>query len=132
MLQPTLPLDPVARRNSRSTKLLCDEFHVSLFFLYYGQLVLMLYISVSSYLGHIDPLQWNPYMEECLEFLSTNSECPGDDSLVCQVRLQLIANESDSARVTKTPAIFYVKTLITKVDRIKLESPSIQTDSKCC
>ncbi|CEJ83950.1 hypothetical protein VHEMI03314 [[Torrubiella] hemipterigena] len=84
---------------------------------------------ISSYLGHIDPLQWTPYMEECLESLRINSECPGDDSLVCHVQLQLIANESDCAVATKTPPIFYVKALIEKLDRINVPiPPSSQTD----
>ena len=45
---------------------------------------------ISSFLQKIDALRWTPHMDECLQVLGETKECPNDEILVQQVRLQLI------------------------------------------
>jgi hypothetical protein len=45
---------------------------------------------ISSFLQKIDALRWTPHMDECLQVLDETKECPNDEILVHQVRLQLI------------------------------------------
>ncbi|KAK9243068.1 hypothetical protein V1506DRAFT_494407 [Lipomyces tetrasporus] len=49
---------------------------------------------ISSFLQKIDALHWTPYLDECLQMLDETKECLNDESLVQQVRLQLIAEKA--------------------------------------
>ena len=88
--------------------------------------------SVSSYFAQIDAMQWTPYMEECLEVLSQNRDCPYDEMFAHQVLLQRTAGELENARGTTTvPSSFYVAALRLKMDEIKANiSPQLQQDGE--
>lgn len=88
--------------------------------------------SVSSYFAQIDPMQWTPYMEECLEVVSQNGTCPYDDMFMHQVRLQRIVGEVENARsTTSVPPAFFIGALRHKVDEVKVQiSPQLQQDSE--
>ncbi|KAJ5883783.1 phosphoketolase 1 [Penicillium subrubescens] len=80
---------------------------------------------VSVYFGHIDPMQWTPYMDDCINDLMQSKESPYDEIFVHQVRLQRIVGEVESVReATKAPADFYLKFLQQKVDEVKASMPS--------
>ncbi|KAJ2905281.1 hypothetical protein MKZ38_005794 [Zalerion maritima] len=88
---------------------------------------------VSSYLGHIDAMQWTPYMEECLRVLTTNSESPHDEIFVHQIRLQRIAGDIEAARgagaSTAASLPFYVSAVRRNVDEVKAQiSPYLEQD----
>ncbi|OOG00092.1 hypothetical protein ASPCADRAFT_203985, partial [Aspergillus carbonarius ITEM 5010] len=86
---------------------------------------------VSSYLAQLDPLQWTPHMDECLEVLTQNGESPYDEILTHQVRLQRIASEMESIRGTSAPVplAFYLAALQRKVNEVKEGiSPELQQD----
>ncbi|CAM1508658.1 Fc.00g055060.m01.CDS01 [Cosmosporella sp. VM-42] len=75
---------------------------------------------VSGYFAQIDAMQWTPYMEECLDFLSQNGESLSDEIFVHQVRLQRIAVEVETVRNTTTaPPAFYINALQVKLDQAK-------------
>ncbi|ROV95570.1 hypothetical protein VSDG_05261 [Cytospora chrysosperma] len=86
---------------------------------------------VSSYFAQIDPMQWTPYMEECLELVSQNRECPYDEIFAHQVRLQRVAQEVEIARgTTIVSAAFYSSALRRRVGDIKAQiSPHLQQDT---
>lgn len=69
-------------------------------------------------------------MDECLDILSQNGECPYDEMFVHQVRLQRIAGEVESARGTTTvPPTFYLAALQLKVNEVKAQiSSQLQQD----
>ncbi|MCJ1399412.1 hypothetical protein MMC11_002614 [Xylographa trunciseda] len=48
---------------------------------------------ISSFLQKIDSLRWTPHMDECLQMLDDRKECVNDETLVKQVRLQLIVEK---------------------------------------
>ncbi|KAJ5166801.1 phosphoketolase 1 [Penicillium canariense] len=87
---------------------------------------------VSVYFGHIDAMQWTPYMDECICALSQSNESPYDEMFVHQVRLQRIVGEVESARETsKAPPDFYLKFLQQKVDEVKTSiSSRLREDRK--
>ncbi|KAJ5724055.1 hypothetical protein N7488_002090 [Penicillium malachiteum] len=75
---------------------------------------------VSSYLKQIDPLQWTPYMNECLETLAKSSESINDEIFVHQVRFQRVAGEIDEMKHTgKARSSFYIMSLQHRIDAIK-------------
>lgn len=49
---------------------------------------LMVFNSVSSYCGDMDPIRWTPYMDECLQSLRETKESPFDEGFIIQVRAQ--------------------------------------------
>ncbi|KAJ5491200.1 phosphoketolase 1 [Penicillium diatomitis] len=80
---------------------------------------------VSVYFGHIDPLQWTPYMDECAVALLRTQESPYDEMFVHQVRLQRIVGEVENVREASTASPdFYLKFLQQKVDEIKVNMPA--------
>ncbi|PYI00607.1 hypothetical protein BO78DRAFT_37618 [Aspergillus sclerotiicarbonarius CBS 121057] len=86
---------------------------------------------VSSYLADIDPLQWTPHMDECLEVLAQSRESPYDEMLTHQVRLQRIANEMEDVRGgwAAVPLPFYLGALQQKVNAVKEAiSPELRHD----
>ncbi|KAJ5710068.1 hypothetical protein N7493_009660 [Penicillium malachiteum] len=85
---------------------------------------------VSSYLKQIDPLQWTPYMNECLETLAKSSESINDEIFVHQVRLQRVAGEIDDMKHTgKARSSFYIMSLQHRIDIIKRHmSPRLAKD----
>lgn len=91
-------------------------------------------ISVSVYFGHIDPMQWTPYMDDCIKALLQSKESPYDEMFVHQVRLQRIVGEVETVREeTKAPPDFYLKFLQQKVDEVKASvPPRLQQDRKSC
>ncbi|PWY64730.1 hypothetical protein BO94DRAFT_357097 [Aspergillus sclerotioniger CBS 115572] len=76
---------------------------------------------VSSYLAQLDPMQWTPHMDECLEFLTQNAESPHDEVLAHQIRLQRIASEMENIRSSSEPVplAFYLAALRRKVNEVK-------------
>ncbi|KAJ5805371.1 Major facilitator superfamily domain general substrate transporter [Penicillium riverlandense] len=48
---------------------------------------------ISSFLQKIDALRWTPHMDECLRVIDEAKECPNDEILVQQVRLQLVVEK---------------------------------------
>ena len=97
--------------------------------------------SISSFLQKIDALRWTPHLEECVQVLQEQAECPEDEILVQQVRLQQLVekvNQSmshdgalDAATHTKVPPAFYIQALHTQLQEIKSKfSPPAQQDGK--
>jgi len=92
---------------------------------------------ISSFLQRMDALRWTPHMDECLEALALQEECPTDHALVQQVRLQLIVEKAariplHSGEVKDTeslriPAALYAKALQSQIqavrDNVLPESP---------
>lgn len=48
---------------------------------------------ISLVLQRIDALRWTPHMDECLQILDQTKECPTDEILVQQVKMQLIVEK---------------------------------------
>ncbi|KAI0385678.1 putative C6 transcription factor [Hypomontagnella monticulosa] len=53
---------------------------------------------ISSYYAQMDAMRWTPKMEEGLQAISLNEDCPTDQTFAFQVRLQLLAERSVHAR----------------------------------
>lgn len=51
--------------------------------------------AVSAYCGHVDALRWTTHMEQGLAAISANKACPTDEAFALQVRLQLLAYQSN-------------------------------------
>lgn len=96
---------------------------------------------ISSYLQRIDALRWTPHMEECLQTLAEKQECPTDEVLVQQVRLQLIVGkvaqapwhdgEIENAEPIRAPPAFYLKALQSQLQGIKSKlTPESQLNGK--
>ncbi|KAJ5736933.1 uncharacterized protein N7483_002058 [Penicillium malachiteum] len=85
---------------------------------------------VSSYLKQIDPLQWTPYMDECLETLAKSPESINDEIFMHQIRLQRVAGEVDDMKHTgKFPLSFYITSFRHRIDIIKCNiSPMVLKD----
>jgi hypothetical protein len=89
--------------------------------------------SISSYLQRIDALRWTPHMDECLQTLAEKQECPTDEVLVQQVRLQLIVEkvtqarwhdgEIENAGPVRAPPAFYLKALQSQLQEVKRKLP---------
>ena len=70
-------------------------------------------------------------MEECLEIIGQNRECPYDEMFAHQVRLQRIIGEVETARGTAVPPAFYLAALRVKMDGVKAQiSPQLQQDGE--
>lgn len=54
--------------------------------------------SLSSIVQEIEPFRWTPRMEESLQTLEKENECPNDEILVHLVRMQLVLEQSKSER----------------------------------
>lgn len=75
----------------------------------------------------IDALRWTPHCEECLQVLSTNPEGLNDETLVQQVRLQLMVEKvgywqeetMNNSEHIKTPSSFYMQALKLQLGEIK-------------
>ena len=73
-------------------------------------------------------------MEECLQILTEKQECPADEILVLQVRMQLIVDkisqapwhdgDYDNPDLRRAPPAFYVKTLQSQLQELKGTIPS--------
>ncbi|KAI0178479.1 hypothetical protein BJ166DRAFT_510015 [Pestalotiopsis sp. NC0098] len=80
--------------------------------------------SISTFLK-IDVTRWNSHMENCLEQLAADPECPGDELLAAMARTKVIAN--DVSRLTwkltdsesAGPPSMYVKPLKDRVQAIR-------------
>jgi hypothetical protein len=80
-------------------------------------------------------------MEECLQTLTEKQECPTDEVLVQQVRLQLIVDkvaqppwhdgEIENAEPIRAPAAFYLKALQSQLQGEKSKlTPESQLNGK--
>jgi hypothetical protein len=107
----------------------CNELNVCFIIL---EMCVSDYPSVSSYFAQIDEMQWTPYMTECLDVLSLSTESPYDEMFAHQVRLQRVAGEVESAKITMaSPPPFYLSVLQTKVNDIKTKiSPHLQQEGE--
>jgi hypothetical protein len=72
----------------------------------------------ASYFQDMDPMQWTPYLEECLEEINQIQEYPTDRVLIKFVRMQLIMEEicsspwykgSEFPMSWKVPPKLYIK-----------------------
>jgi hypothetical protein len=89
--------------------------------------------SISSFLQRIDALRWTPHMDECLQRLAEKQECPTDEILVQQVRLQLIVEkvaqapwydgEVENVEPIRAPPAFYLKALQSQLLEVKRKLP---------
>jgi hypothetical protein len=105
--------------------MLCVELNVSLDLALCGRPIPYI-SSVSVYFGHVDPMQWTPYMDDCITTLMETKESPYDEMFIYQVRLQRIVGELESVReATKAPPDFYLKFLQQKVAEVKGSMPSL-------
>ncbi|KAK1820276.1 hypothetical protein LTR12_005283 [Friedmanniomyces endolithicus] len=85
--------------------------------------------SFSSSIKIIDSLRWTPHMEECLRDLDSRREHVLDQSLVQQVRLQLVAERATltrayenvmEPRTTLRPSpVLYAQALLSHLDEIR-------------
>lgn len=73
-------------------------------------------------------------MEECLRAVSANTQCPGDEALAFQVRLQLLAQKAAQIReqeeiesahpgAAPLPAFLYLKTLRGQLQELRETFP---------
>jgi hypothetical protein len=70
-------------------------------------------------------------MEECLNNLSRNAECPTDEFFALHIRLRLLALEMEKARCSSIPPHFYVKAMQSKLDNTKAGiAPHLQNDGQ--
>lgn len=79
------------------------------------------FLSISAFLHKMDGLRWTPHLEESLKILQERQECPNDEMLVQQVRLQLISEKVAHGTwdgSTKIPLSFYVKALQSQVQEV--------------
>ncbi|KAI0104437.1 hypothetical protein F4814DRAFT_452551 [Daldinia grandis] len=77
---------------------------------------------VSSFLQKIDALRWTPHMDDCLQILSDEKECPNDEVLVLQVRLQLIiekTNQQASHDGAREPTYTYLESLHSQLQNVE-------------
>jgi hypothetical protein len=88
--------------------------------------------SVSSFLQKIDGLRWTPYMGECLQILDETKECPNDEILVQQVRLQLIVERinlgtwdegAEPPEQNREPSPLYLQALHSQLQEVKNKLP---------
>lgn len=79
----------------------------------------------------IDALRFTPHCEECVQVLSTSPECSNDETLVQQIRLQLIVEKvghwqeqefTNDTEHVKTPPLFYIQALKMQLQEIKTQS----------
>jgi hypothetical protein len=86
----------------------------------------------SSYFQRLEPPRWTVYLENCLQMLAENKECPTDILLAILVRLQLITeriaqapwNDGSTESLTpRAPATFYLKALETQLQDCKQTIP---------
>lgn len=98
-------------------------------------------MSVSWYFAKIDPLRWTPYMDECLQILSTKQEAPTDKMLAQQIRLQLLAEKVaqtaskntvfEHSEAPKAHLPFYLRALRSQlVDIKRMVSPEVERNRK--
>ncbi|KAI0843906.1 hypothetical protein F5Y00DRAFT_249993 [Daldinia vernicosa] len=77
---------------------------------------------VSSFLQKIDALRWTPHMDDCLQKLSEENECPNDEVLVKQVQLQFIiekTNQQASHDGAREPTCTYLESLHSQLQDVK-------------
>ncbi|RFU30228.1 hypothetical protein B7463_g6109, partial [Scytalidium lignicola] len=76
--------------------------------------------TVALLLQKIDALRWTPHMDECLQILDERKECPNDDILVQQVRLQLIVEKMDLIPFhDEESAYLYHESLLSQLQDVK-------------
>lgn len=83
---------------------------------------------MSLVLQRIDALRWTPHMDECLQILDQTKECPNDEILVQQVKLQLIVERLALSTPSKgavedtghrEPGSFYLENLQSQLQTLK-------------
>jgi hypothetical protein len=76
-----------------------------------------------------EPMNWTPYMEECLCILEETKKQPTDLLLVHLIRLQLICDQiaavncNPGQRGIKAPHDFYIKTFQAQMEEFKHSIP---------
>lgn len=108
--------------------------------------------SVSTYFGQMDAMRWTPEMGEHLSIIGENKQCPQDEVLALEVRLQLLvhrtielrdkqnleryqakmeASNGASALREPLPALFYLKPVETELQAIRDSiPPELQREGK--
>ncbi|KIW11142.1 hypothetical protein PV08_10442 [Exophiala spinifera] len=94
--------------------------------------------TVATHLTNVDAMQWNEYMEQCVQVLSEKKESPLDDLLLAQVRFHRLSQRLQPAAWcyedignpdSKVPVAFYFKALELNVQRtMEGLSPQAQKD----
>lgn len=85
---------------------------------------------ISSYYAQMDAMRWTPKMEEGLRAISSNKDCPTDETFAFQVRLQLLAQRAVHAReqqeasnpnpkTTPPPAFLYLNALRAQLQELR-------------
>ena len=92
----------------------------------------MLSSVVSSYFTQNNPMQWTPYMDECLNIVSENPESAHDETLVHQIILQRVVSDLEELKqAEKMSPAFYIANLRHRVQDITSRIPSrLMQDSK--
>ncbi|KUJ08916.1 uncharacterized protein LY89DRAFT_329411 [Mollisia scopiformis] len=82
---------------------------------------------VSSYFSRNDAMTWTPYMEECLEIVSSQHS-RSDQMFAYQVRMQLLSHQTevanDSWEKTTLPPAFYFTSFQSKLDELLEDVPA--------
>ncbi|KAH7127862.1 hypothetical protein B0J13DRAFT_564629 [Dactylonectria estremocensis] len=79
-------------------------------------------------------MRWTPHMEDCLQYLISTPEVPGDRILVAVTQLMQVMDDlraitvsrnmdAESSRPSKTPPSFHVKALLANLDNVKKTIP---------
>ncbi|KAH8894144.1 hypothetical protein GQ53DRAFT_89871 [Thozetella sp. PMI_491] len=90
---------------------------------------------VSSYLHHVDTLQWTPHMTECLQFLADSPEWNGDSVFATLVKCRLICEKvrdtngfsgvfPDPNDSKSSPSGLYTKVLVVELEEARSQAPS--------
>ncbi|KAI1652384.1 putative C6 transcription factor [Daldinia decipiens] len=82
---------------------------------------------ISSYYAQMDAMRWTPQMEEALSLMGFNKECPTDEAIAFQVRLQIFVQR---AQCPSRVHIYY-KALHGKLQELKgFLAPEVQNRCK--
>ena len=82
---------------------------------------------ISHLMKRIDTLVWTPHMDECVQELSRQRECEGDDLLIALVKIQLIVEQLTRAiwqSLDSTPPAFFMAALQSQLTDLKAKLPT--------
>ncbi|OLN81035.1 hypothetical protein CCHL11_09422 [Colletotrichum chlorophyti] len=92
---------------------------------------------IAGFLGKMDPMRWTSHMDESLQLLDEQPECPPDRTLVALVKMQLLNEEArrlsgswrpdgpcETPNGAKTPPSMYVKLLQGQLQHILQSLPA--------
>lgn len=72
----------------------------------------------------MDGLRWTPHLNDCLNYLNENPECPGDRVLASQVRIQLLIDQAGSdGQLAAMPPYYQTSALCLPLEAVKKQLP---------